>query len=447
MTAAAFQKSASRVLPKLVDHRDRQPQLPPAPHKTPSAVKGMGAGRTVARGVDAPNIVLQWLGRAVGPMIEEEKKRSAIFGKVPYPGMGAARIWDWHVGWFHQHAHWPGIPLPSTGPLIPLPYVSGADKTTINGQPAARCGDFGLGIWCGGYMPLNEVYLGSATVWIESARAARTLDVTDHCVALDPAASPLAKGMVVQSSGDVKIGGCPLPSMTQIAIAAAMKVVAKGGKAGASAARRAFAKTAPYFRGLSRVEQHALARFLKHVDIADGAFKRLVIDDLRKIVRTEAGRKLMNECVDNGQKLRIKPVSALYNERAYGVYKSHFGTGACVWADDTARWGSKGAPTGTSIYYTPRNVEKLGTDIGTATSDTTLVHEMSHANNMGRGRFDNTDFSDGATYKDWKNPDELQAVRAENAYRAEKGYKQRPKYWTSPKTDEYWKKTNQTYPG
>ena len=50
-------------------------------------------------------------------------------------------------------------------------------------MPAARCGDMGLGVWCGGYFPMYEVFLGSSNVWIEGNRAGRVgVDITKHCI-------------------------------------------------------------------------------------------------------------------------------------------------------------------------------------------------------------------------------------------------------------------------
>ena len=53
----------------------------------------------------------------------------------------------------------------------------------INGLPAARNGDMGLAVWCGGYFPIFEVMTGSSHVFIGGSRAARqVMDVTYHCL-------------------------------------------------------------------------------------------------------------------------------------------------------------------------------------------------------------------------------------------------------------------------
>jgi uncharacterized Zn-binding protein involved in type VI secretion len=124
------------------------------------------------------------------------------------------------------------VPLPSTGPVIPIPLFSGAGKTQINGMPAARCGDMGLGVWCGGYVPMFEVFLGSATVWIEGMRAGRTLvDITNHCIfSVRPGDPPIGlfAGTTISGSSNVVIGGVPLPSLTALGMGAAFKGLFKG---------------------------------------------------------------------------------------------------------------------------------------------------------------------------------------------------------------------------
>jgi hypothetical protein len=117
--------------------------------------------------------------------------------------------------------------------VIPIPILSGATHTLINGMPAARCGDMGLGIWCGGYFPMYEIFLGSSNVWIEGCRAARVLcDITKHCIFTTPKPSdfPLYTflGLTMTSSPNVIIGGVPMPSLTNIAVGVAFKAVFAG---------------------------------------------------------------------------------------------------------------------------------------------------------------------------------------------------------------------------
>jgi RHS repeat-associated protein len=98
------------------------------------------------------------------------------------PSFPAARLYtDLVLGWPHGHPHPPtfGFPLPSLGPVL----LAGSRNVLINGLPAARCGDVGFGVWCGGYYPLFEVFTGSSNVFIGGARASRQfIDFTMHCL-------------------------------------------------------------------------------------------------------------------------------------------------------------------------------------------------------------------------------------------------------------------------
>ena len=129
---------------------------------------------------------LATVGATFGVLIGVEQMLSTVLSAIPFPALPAVRIADFDIGFPHAHSHPPNlippappIPLPSMGPVIPIPILSGASTVLVNGMPAGRCGDMGLGIWCGGYFPLYEVFLGSSSVWIEGARAARMLvDIT-----------------------------------------------------------------------------------------------------------------------------------------------------------------------------------------------------------------------------------------------------------------------------
>ena len=98
---------------------------------------------------------------------------------------------------------------------------------------AGRCGDMGMGIWCGGFFLMFEIFLGSSSVWIEGMRAARIgVDITKHCVFTvpkpsDPPMGPLI-GTTISASPNVIIGGVPMPSLTAMAVGAAFKVAFKG---------------------------------------------------------------------------------------------------------------------------------------------------------------------------------------------------------------------------
>ncbi len=164
---------------------------------------------------------------------------------IPTPALPAVRVLDLDVGLPHAHGHPPNltppnpvpVPLPSTGPVLPIPYVSGAATVLINGMPAGRCGDMGAAVWCGGFFPFFEIFLGSSSVWIEGARAARVgIDITKHCIFSNPKSivkagdNPIGPplGFTVGSSPNVLIGGFPLPSLTSMALGAMFKALFKG---------------------------------------------------------------------------------------------------------------------------------------------------------------------------------------------------------------------------
>jgi RHS repeat-associated protein len=184
------------------------------------------------------------LGKAMGAVVAVEQKLSTALNVVAnvLPSFPAVRITDIDIGVPHAHGHPPNlippappVPLPSTGPIIPIPILSGATKTLINGVPAARCGDMGLGIWCGGYLPMYEIFLGSSNVWIEGGRAARVgVDITKHCVfsSPKPADLPLGPpiGATITSSANVLIGGVPMPSLLSMAIGAAFRGLGKAAR-------------------------------------------------------------------------------------------------------------------------------------------------------------------------------------------------------------------------
>lgn len=182
--------------------------------------------------------VLQHIGLALGTLTTIEQGLSALLSSIPFPAFPALHVLNMGVGFPHGHPHPPNlippappIPLPSAGPIIPIPILSGAANILINGLPAARCGDMGLGIWCGGYFPMYEIFLGSSSVWLEGARAARVgIDITKHCILSSgtkdiPIGVPL--GMTVTCSGNVMYGGIPMPSLSAMALKYIFKGIGK----------------------------------------------------------------------------------------------------------------------------------------------------------------------------------------------------------------------------
>jgi uncharacterized Zn-binding protein involved in type VI secretion len=199
-----------------------------------------------------PLSTFQRVGAAFGLLSSVEQLVTMPLGMIPFPALPALRIMDMDIGLPHAHMHPPNltppnpvpVPLPSTGPVIPIPILSGASKVVVNNMPAARCGDMGLGVWCGGYFPMYEVFLGSSNVWIEGNRAARVgVDITKHCIFSapkpnDPPLGPMF-GTTINCSPNVVIGGIPLPSLTSMAMGAAFKALFKGvGKVLGAARRR-----------------------------------------------------------------------------------------------------------------------------------------------------------------------------------------------------------------
>jgi len=148
----------------------------------------VGALKDAAVEVGKAKGALATVGAVVNTLTSLEQLISAPFSAIPFPAYPAIRVLDMDIGLPHAHSHPPNltppnpvpVPLPSTGPVIPIPYVSGAATVLINGMPAGRCGDMGMGIWCGGYFPMFEIFLGSSSVWIESMRAARLVSTSQN---------------------------------------------------------------------------------------------------------------------------------------------------------------------------------------------------------------------------------------------------------------------------
>lgn len=184
---------------------------------------------------------LATFGAAFGTLVALEQALSVPFSMIPFPAFPAVRITDQAIGLPHAHMHPPNltppnpvpVPMPSAGPVIPIPFISGAATVLINNMPAGRCGDMGMGIWCGGYFPMYEIFLGSSSVWLEGARAARIgMDITKHCIFSTPKPSDLPVGPMVgatvSASPNVIIGGFPLPSLSAMAMGKAFGAMFKG---------------------------------------------------------------------------------------------------------------------------------------------------------------------------------------------------------------------------
>lgn len=251
-------------------HSSNMSAIPDAMSQGWDAVKQSAAKVGQAKGG------LATFGAVMGTLQSLEQMLSMAVSGIPFPAFPAIRVTDMDVGLPHAHAHPPNlippappVPLPSTGPIIPIPFVSGANKTLINMMPAARCGDMGLGIWCGGYFPMYEVFLGSSSVWIEGNRAGRlAVDITKHCIFTspkpsDPPMGPMI-GFTVTSSANVLIGGIPMPSLLGLAMGKAFKSLFKGLGKVASAIRKRFAKARPPASAAANSASHP-------IDVVTGA--------------------------------------------------------------------------------------------------------------------------------------------------------------------------------
>lgn len=252
-----------------------------------------------ADGTTRPKTALEYVGQTFQMLTAAEQILSTVVSVIPFPAFPAVRITDRDIGLPHAHGHPPNtppppIPFPSMGPVIPIPFVSGAAQTLINGMPAARCGDMGLGIWCGGYFPMYEIFLGSSNVWIEGCRAARVLcDITKHCIFTTPKPSDLPLytflGLTVTSSPNVVIGGVPMPSLTSMAIGATIKAAFRGLKKVTGLlrpARAAAGELAVFRRGGEAAGQRPVSlRELRMklgragVDTSDYAFRKATAEE------------------------------------------------------------------------------------------------------------------------------------------------------------------------
>ena len=167
---------------------------PPAPPAAP-----LGPAQSVQQAVGT---VLSPITGAIDSLNLGVARLTEGFAQL-FPKMGAARLWSDIVFQFgHSHPHPPtfGFPLPSVGPIL----AAGAQGVLINGFPAARCGDLGLSVWCGGYFPIFEILTGSSHVFIGGARASRTLlDPTLHCLPVTGTAGldKLGAAMMAFSAG------------------------------------------------------------------------------------------------------------------------------------------------------------------------------------------------------------------------------------------------------
>lgn len=434
--ARAGKLATPAVAARATAHAEQLDRTAPAEGQAPDGESGGG--------------LLQIVGGAMLTVIGWEQQLTAPLGRISFSPQPALRVWDLDIGLPHAHNHPPNITppnpvpiaLPSFGPVIPIPMLSGASRVLINGRPAVRCGDMGLGIWCGGYFPMFEVFFGSATVWIESARAARVLvDFTKHCVfsapkPSDPPMGPMFGSTIGPGSTNVGIGGMPFPSLFNLAIAQAFRAVFR---IGGAILRRLTAGN--YVANLVR---NGTIR----IRVPPGAPANWADDimrDLERIARSRAGRQTLNRIARSGNHVNIHPYSGWVPNPRGGppIWHPH---NAMAWADNAdgmlnPATGARGAGSNANVGHTPEFFGNhpsggAGTPPAGTTSDAMLHHELSHAANATEGGMrprDYTNTSSGWGGDDsnpgrWRNHEEYATTAADNGYRRDTGLPQRANY-------------------
>ncbi|MCH9686424.1 MAG: hypothetical protein K0V04_33635 [Deltaproteobacteria bacterium] len=413
-------------------------------------------------------------------MTSVEQFLSQPFAMIPFPGFPAVRMLDVGFGVPHAHTHPPNlippappVPFPHPTVLTPIPILSGGMHTAVGGLPAGRCGDMGLSGWCGGFFPLCEIFLGSASVWIEMARAARVgVDITKHCIfsspkPTDPPVGPML-GMTLSCSPNVLIGGIPFPSLTNLAIAAAFKGLFKAlGAAGrgikamraARAARRAnMARAARYVDDLIRTNKIAIH--------GDDAFRAATRADLERLARTAPGRELLDDLASTGRRVDIhspasRPPHPFPYRGPYAMAQNVPDSGLRIVPDPAGPFSrihftqdaagnwtrnyqpgyhvrGTGPGSGTDVVYDPtRSAAGHGVSRGTP-SDVILGHELNHARNNAHGRRANElSQNDPAWQNRWQDLEEADTVGWESSYREARNGTRSPGELSVPPRNDY----------
>lgn len=139
-----------------------------------------------------PDLVLQsGMGLLTMPGDLIDAAAASVSSALVPPGLGlpAARVMlSGHLGLPHAHAPPPAPPFLGMGPTA----LMGAVNVLAGSQPMLRTGDVGFALTCPA--PVFKILTGSASVFVAGKRAARLLDVTEHCpfVPSPPAATRIA---------------------------------------------------------------------------------------------------------------------------------------------------------------------------------------------------------------------------------------------------------------
>ncbi len=190
--------------------------LPPLPNRPLTPVEQIQRATVVIRRVQAVmGAVMGLYGMAQDMMNVGFANLTAPLAAI-FPSLPAARLTSLYIGTPHAHSHPPSlippappIPLPSMGPVL----LGTCVRVLINNLPAARCGDIGLAITCGGLTPFFQIATGSSNVFIGGTRSARMGDICRACVpgesrSIDAsrAMAAIGKAAALMSSGLAAMG-------------------------------------------------------------------------------------------------------------------------------------------------------------------------------------------------------------------------------------------------
>src|SRR5688572_16850826 len=161
-------------------------QSPPAPLIAPTGSPGLNMVLGAVNDVAAPfqalpsgeggaaGVVANGLGAVLGVVGAPEAILDSGFAALTaplakiFPALPAVTLLGMHIGPPHAHLHPPSLIPPA--PPVPLPSLgmlvgAGSLGVLVCGLPAARAGDIGIAVTCGGFLPPFEVHTGSSNVF------------------------------------------------------------------------------------------------------------------------------------------------------------------------------------------------------------------------------------------------------------------------------------------